>query len=91
MGPMTSGLLAKAKSRSEPPLLRRRAEMVWRLRWTRMLSCAAARALAGSLLERPLNGGEDGEVPQVSDVVQEYRFCWDWPYLRRHALAIERF
>ena len=26
---------------------------------------------AGSLLERPLNGGRDGEVPQVSDVVQE--------------------
>ena len=38
-----------------------------------MLSCAAARAFAGSLLERRLNGGRDGEVPQVSDVVQEYR------------------
>ena len=36
-----------------------------------MLSCVAARAFAGSLLERRLNGGRDGEVPQVSDVVQE--------------------
>ena len=38
-----------------------------------MLSCAAPRAFAGSLLERRLNGGGDGEIPQVSDVVQEYR------------------
>ena len=50
-------LLAEAKSRCEPPLLRRRAELAWRLRWTHLLSCAAARAFAGSLLERRLNGG----------------------------------
>ena len=38
-----------------------------------MLSCAAARAFAGSLLERRLIEGRHGEFPQVSDVVQEYR------------------
>ena len=32
-------LLAEAKSRSEPPLLRRRAEMAWRLRWTHVVLC----------------------------------------------------
>ena len=52
-------LLVEAKSRSEPPLFRRRAEMAWRLRWTHMLSCAAARAFACSLLERRLNGGSE--------------------------------
>ena len=75
-------LWAEAKSRSEPPLLRRRAEMAWRLRWTHMLSCAAARIFAGSLLERRLNGGGDGEVPQVSDVVLEYRHARTWSDLR---------
>ena len=38
-----------------------------------MLSCAVAGVFAGSLLERRLNGGGDGEVPQVLDVVQEHR------------------
>ena len=32
---------------SEPSLLRRRVESAWRLRWSSMLSCAAARAFAG--------------------------------------------
>ena len=55
--------LAKAKSRAEPFVLRRRVEQAWRLRWGAMLSCAAARAFASSLLERrvfhqPVGQGE---------------------------------
>ena len=44
-------LLAKAKARSEPPILKRRAEQAWRMRWGAILSCAAARAFAAFLLE----------------------------------------
>ena len=32
-----------------------------------MLSCAAARTFTGSLLERRLNGGRDGEVPHKDE------------------------
>ena len=46
-------LLAKAKSRAEPFLLRRRIEQAWRLRWGAMLSCAAARAFAHSQIVAP--------------------------------------
>ena len=43
-------LLAEARTRSEPLLMRRRMEQAWRLRWFSILSCAAARAFAVSLL-----------------------------------------
>ena len=43
-------LLAKARARCEPIILRRRAEQAWRLRWAGFLCCAAARAFAASLL-----------------------------------------
>ena len=66
-------LLAEAKSRSEPSLLRRRAESAWRLRWTSMLSCAATRAFACSLLDRRNNGGGDGVIPTLADVLREHR------------------
>ena len=48
-------LLAQARARSEIPLTRRRMEQAWRLRWYSVISCAAARAFAASLLE--LRGG----------------------------------
>ena len=64
-------LMAEAKSRSEPSLLRRRAECAWRLRWCSMLGCAAARAC--SLLDRRPNGGGDGDTPTLADVLQEHR------------------
>ena len=41
--------LAKARSRVEPKLFRRRAEQAWRMRWGAILSCAAAKAVAVSL------------------------------------------
>ena len=41
-------LLAEAKARPEPLILRQRAECAWRSRWAALLSCAAARAFACS-------------------------------------------
>ena len=38
-----------------------------------MLSCAAARAFACSLLDRRPNGGGDGVTPTLADVLQEHR------------------
>ena len=44
--------LAKARARSEPIILRKRAEQAWRMRWCCLLACAAARAFA-AWFERP--------------------------------------
>ena len=57
-------LLAKAKARSETPVMWRRVEQAWRTRWGAMLACTAARAFAASLLNLRLGGGADGEVPK---------------------------
>ena len=43
--------LARAKARSVPPLLRKRVEQAWRLRWGSLFSCTVAGAVASSLLE----------------------------------------
>ena len=51
-------LLAAAKARPEPPILRKRAECAWRSRWAAILSCAAARAFARSLSN--IRGGSGG-------------------------------
>ena len=66
-------LLAKAKARSEPPVLKKRAEHAWRLRWGAILACAAARAFAASLLELRFGGGADGDVPSTHEVVNDLR------------------
>ena len=63
-------LLAKAKARS--PILKRRAEQAWRMRWGAILSCAAARAFAASLLELKHGGGVDGDVLSTHDVVNDF-------------------
>ena len=68
----TSG---KSTARSEPTILRKRAEQAWRMRWCGLLACAAARAFAASLLERGAAGGADGETPTVHHVVNDWRFC----------------
>ena len=65
-------LLARARARSEPRLIQRRVEQAWRLRWYSILSCAAARALAASLLELRGGRGADGQVPQSHDVEREF-------------------
>ena len=67
--------LAKARARSEPTILRKRAEQAWRMRWCCLLACAAARAFAASLLERRAAGGADGETPTVHHVVNDWRFA----------------
>ena len=45
-------LVANAKSRSAPAPMRGKARAVWFRRWCALLSCAAARAHALSLLEK---------------------------------------
>ena len=68
-------LLAQARARSEPPLMRRRMEQAWRLRWYSVLSCAAARAFAASLLELRGGHGADGQVPPAHDVEREQLYA----------------
>ena len=65
--------LAKAKSCSEPQLLKRRAEQAWRMRWCSILCCAAARAFAASLLDLRTSGGVDGSTPFTHEVLSEWR------------------
>ena len=66
--------LAAAKAREEVPLLQKRAEQAWRWRWASILSCAAARAVAESLLG--LKGpGADGLVPAIDDVIADCRYA----------------
>ena len=57
------------------PLLRKRAEQAWRLRWGSMLSCTAARAVAASLLELLGARGADGATPPPHKVERDFRFA----------------
>ena len=67
-------LLAKAKVRSEPKIMRSRAKQAWLLLWGSFLACSSARAFAMSLLERRGGMGADGPTPSTDDVVWEARF-----------------
>ena len=67
--------LARAKARSESQLMRRRAEQAWRLRWGSILACAAARAVASTMLELPGSRGSDGDTPPPHEVEREWRFA----------------
>ena len=58
-------LLAEAKTRSTPQPLRVPARQSWLLRWSSLLSCAAVRAFASSLLGLYGNLGADGDAPSV--------------------------
>ena len=69
------GLLARAQSRNETRLMRRRVEQAWRLRWWAMLSCAAARAFAASLLGMRSSRGSDGVSPLSDEVVHDHRYA----------------
>ena len=66
-------LLAKAKARGEPRLMRRRAEQAWRMRWSGILSCTAARAFASSLLELCATAATDGPTPPTHEVLTSFR------------------
>ena len=69
------GLLAKARARSETHLKWRRVEQAWRIRWSCMLACAAARAFAASLLEQRMSIGCDGNAPVSHEVVADHRYA----------------
>ena len=64
-------LLAEAKARAEPPILRRRVCLEGQV--GAILSCAAARAFACSLLN--LRGGPaaGGDTPAAHEVMHEWR------------------
>ena len=62
----------KARSRAEPLLLRRRVDKAWWLRWSAILSCAAARAVASSLLERRTAVGSDCATPFSHEVEEDF-------------------
>ena len=66
-------LLAHGRAWSERPLMRKRVEQAWRLRWGSLLSCSAARAVAMSLLDLPGSRGADGYCPLPHDVEQDFR------------------
>ena len=53
--------------------MRRRIEQAWRLRWTSLLTCTAARAFATSLLEFRTAHGADGVTPPAYEVVADFR------------------
>ena len=65
--------LAHDRARSERFLMRKRVEQAWRLRWGSFLSCAAARAVAMSLLDLPGSRGSDGTCPLPHDVERDFR------------------
>ena len=52
-------------------MLRLRAELAWRARWGSILACAAARALAWSLLGLHGGPGANGDTPETHDVIRE--------------------
>ena len=64
--------LAKAKTRHEPHILRQRVQQAWRSRWQAILSCAAAKVFARSLLEMRAAVGADGDTPASHDVLRDF-------------------
>ena len=68
-------LLAKAKARTVPQLLRTAAQAAFVHRWTGMLAVAAQRSLAATLLELPVDDAEgvDGDQPVLEDVLVDAR------------------
>ena len=68
-------LLAKAKARAFPPVLRRSVQMAYTCRWTGLLAVAALRAYARTLLDLPVDEANcDGEEAPLEDVLREARF-----------------
>ena len=65
--------LARARARHETAILQKRAEQAWRMRWGAMLSCAAAKAVATSLLGLRCAHGSDGDTPSTWEVEGEHR------------------
>lgn len=67
-------LLARAKARAYPRLLRKSAQLAWASRWSGLLAIAAQRAFARTLLELPVDEvGCDGDAPPLEDVLHADR------------------
>ena len=66
-------LLARCKARSAPPPSRAAAISAYTLQWSALLSFAAARSFAASLLFLPVTGtaNVDGELPPLSDILTD--------------------
>ena len=68
----TSSFLAQlAKARQETPLLQKRVEQAW-LRWASIFTCAAAKAVASSLLEVKDARKAEGNTPSCSEVLANH-------------------
>ena len=63
------------RARHELPLMRKRAEQAWRMRWGGMLACTAARAVASSLLDLQHCHGGDGNTPFAHEVDGDHRYA----------------
>ena len=66
--------LAKAKSRSQPPILRGRVRAAFSRRWEGILVCTAAKSFAVSLLDRRPACNTGMDPPSVYEVVRDSRF-----------------
>ena len=68
-------LLAKAKARTVPQLLRPAAQAAFVHRWTGILAVAAQRSVAATLLELPVDDAEgvDGDQPLLEHVLGDAR------------------
>ena len=69
-GPVISCTLCRRR-------IREVVERAWVRRWSSLLACAAARAIALSLLERRCTPGFDGSGPTSSEVYRDHR-CEVW-------------
>ena len=65
--------LASAKVRDLPEALQGDAARAWHKRWSSILSCAASKSFALSLLDRAPTG-VDGQTPSVHEVIRDDRF-----------------
>ena len=69
-------MLAEARVRESPPLLKKSARLAWEGRWSRVLAITCARAFASSLMSLPASAvtlPEDGLSPLLADVFAERR------------------
>ena len=65
--------LAEAKSRETPENIRNSVRAAWQYRWSSMISCAAQKALAASLLEETLMNAQniDGATTHFQEVWED--------------------
>ena len=66
-------LLARARGRSVPWVVRKSSVLAWQRRWVSLLSVTAARSFAESLLELGTTACADGAVPSSAAVLEDAR------------------